>query len=142
MEIRLYITNSPVNKINKELTDERIENITLRRNFDLTNPTITFNIEDIGYNYLHIPDLNRYYFITDKRSTNNKIVEYVCSVDLLETYKDELLQSHVTYKRKLRTGDTLPTDLEFSVNSESFTYESDKGFNGNSMVLTTIGEGA
>ena len=142
MELRLYITESEVNRVNKVLTDERIENITLRRDFDLLSPSITLKIEDIGYNYLHIPELNRYYFINEKKSINNYMVQFNCECDLLESYKDEILSSHAVYKRKLRSGDTLPADLEFSVHTTSTTHESDKGFEGSSMILTTVGEGA
>lgn len=142
MELRLYITESEVNRLNKALTDERIENITLRRDFDLLSPVITLKIEDIGYNYIHIPDLNRFYFINEKKSINNSMVQFNCECDLLASYKDEILSSHAVYKRKLRAGDTLPADLEFSINTESTTYESDKGFEGSSMILTTVGEGA
>lgn len=143
MELKLYVTSSPVNQLDKVLTEERVENITLRRDFDILNPTITLKIEDIGYNYLYIDGLNRYYFVDEKRSINNEIIEFKCSVDLLMTYKDEIKNSHVTYKRKLRQGDTLSADLEFSVNTTSSIFESDKEHTGEgSIILTTIGEGA
>lgn len=61
--------------------------------FTITGLDITFNFGKLtlapSYNYCHIPDLRRYYFITDWYYSGG-LWTAVCSVDVLASFKDEI----------------------------------------------------
>ena len=62
----------------------------------VTNPVITIeqknNINITDYNYAHIPTFNRYYFISNITTINN-LWTLALSVDVLATYKPDILYS-------------------------------------------------
>ena len=65
----------------------------LKQNFTLTGLEVTFNFGKQLYapvfNYCHIPNLRRYYFITDWYY-NAGLWVAVCAVDVLATYKTQI----------------------------------------------------
>jgi len=114
----MYKVDDAVNVINKVKNNELVLNINLRQNFDIIKPVLllskndTINFND--YNYLHLPELKRFYFIDEVTGVNNKLFSLMCSCDLLETYKDEILNSNTRYFRKIRQGDYFEGDLDMS----------------------------
>lgn len=142
MELILYKTESADNVIGKTLSDPITMDINLRRGVDISAPVLRLKLDvDLtGYNYAQIADLNRYYFITDVESVTRDVWQLRLSVDVLETYKNEILSSHARLRRNIRTGDYLDATLDMSINRVSSTFESDKGFEGEpSLILTTVG---
>ena len=77
MKLFLYKVNDTENTVNKTLFDPLEIDIKLKSDTDIINPfiilkTITgYNFND--YNYAHIPDLERYYFIQSIDSVNAKM---------------------------------------------------------------------
>lgn len=145
MELILYKTDSADNVINKTLTDPITMNINLRRGVDISAPVLRLQLAaDLsGYNYAHIPDLNRYYFITDIESLTLDVWQLRLSVDVLESYKAEILASNARYNRNLRTGDYQTVNLGDNVKTDVALFESSQGLpEGSTLILTTIGEGA
>ena len=63
MQFILYNTLDGENVINKTLTDLMTVDINLKSSVDIVNPEIVLNGDFRGFNYAHIPELNRYYFI-------------------------------------------------------------------------------
>jgi len=118
MILKMYKVDDAVNVINKVKNNELVLNINLRQNFDIIKPVLllskndTINFND--YNYLHLPELKRFYFIDEVTGVNNKLFSLMCSCDLLETYKDEILNSNTRYFRKIRQGDYFEGDLDMS----------------------------
>lgn len=51
-------------------------------------------------NYAYIQRFNRHYFITDMRSVRNNLVEVSMHVDVLETYKDDILDLNAIIRRQ------------------------------------------
>lgn len=104
MNIILYVNNSEKNKIGKSLTQIDSFSGTLRENCDVLNPSITFDVDIsqvINANYMYIPDFNRYYFVTDIEILNNRLIRISGGVDVLETYKTQiLLQTGVIYRQE------------------------------------------
>lgn len=147
MELKLFSTDSAKNVIGKVLTNELSLNINLRKDFDITSPSLRLQIPPthnaLNFNYCRIVGLNRFYFIEDVNSINADIWEFVCSCDVLETYKADILLSNARLRRNIKTGDYLTTNLEFTTNVTVTNYESNAGFDGeDSMILTSVGGGS
>ena len=91
MEIKFYTTKSEFNRLEKTLENE----ITLEGNFknevDIMAPIICVkNTSIAGANYVHIPDLDRYYFIDKIEITRTQLLTVFLSLDVLMSYKEEI----------------------------------------------------
>lgn len=145
MDLTLYKTKSSKNTINKVLEAPLVVSIKLRKGFDIFSPTLMLEVPQgynlYDYNYLHISGIDRYYFIDDVTTVNFKIWHLACSVDVLETYKSQILASNVRYRRKLKNGDRMQITPDRLVDATITTYYSDGGFtDGETIILTTLGE--
>lgn len=99
MEIRLYTTSSPNNKLEKTLENEKIFDCKMKQYSDILYPLINlFSPVPLNYNYAYIPQYERYYFIDNVEYMQNNIYNLHLSVDVLQTYKDEILASKVKIK--------------------------------------------
>jgi|SRR5690554_2681892 len=145
MDLTLYKTESSKNTINKVLESPLAVSIKLRKGFDIFSPTLMLEVPQghnlYDYNYLHISGIDRYYFIDDVTTVNFRIWRLACSVDVLETYKTQILASNVRYRRKLKTGDRMQIAPDRLADATITVYESDGGFTeGETFILTTLGE--
>ena len=94
MELQLMRNNSEVKKVNKSLTEGITMFGTLRESSNVLSPSITIEIENPTiYNYAHIPEFNRYYFIKEFESIRKGLWRISLQVDTLYTYKDSILKS-------------------------------------------------
>lgn len=87
-----YNINDNINKINKTLTGSEQTTCDIINMTNIINPTIVVNSRYISKNYVYINDLNRYYFVKDITISNNMIIMQL-SIDVLYTYKNEILHS-------------------------------------------------
>jgi hypothetical protein len=102
MNVIFYRNTAPPNKVNKTnnlYDDLTVENVRFKENgaLDVLNPTIILGtITDIGdivkYNYVKIPKLDRYYFIS-KISTEGGLIRIDCKCDVLFSHKKDILSS-------------------------------------------------
>lgn len=100
MNVNLYKTQSPPNKVSKVLSNKKefegvrfIENDTL----DILNPSVLINLSTeisdvVKYNYMYIPKMNRYYFI-DKISTEGGLIRIDGRCDVLMSHSGDILNS-------------------------------------------------
>lgn len=144
MQVKLYQTQDAANVINKTLTGERIIDVALRRDFNLFSPEVVLKMANAGealaFNYAIIHDLEKRYFVDNVENVGAKRWRYTLSVDVLETYKNDVLNSKARFKRNIKTGDYLDAYIDMNVNKVSSTFESNKGFEGEpSLILTTVG---
>lgn len=109
MILTLYKTLDRGNVINKTLTNPEQITIFLKSDVDILSPELlleaTTGVSFSDYNYCHIDELNRYYFINEVVSVNNNIVKLICGVDCIETYKANILNSEARYGIPLGVGD-------------------------------------
>ena len=140
MKMYLYNVNDAENVINKNLVNGLEIDINLKASVDLVNPEIVLNGDFRGYNYAHLPDLNRYYFIDRIEQLNLKLVKLSLSCDVLETYKADILNSNARFKRNIKNGDYQNISIDYSNQTISTNYNSDgMPMNGNTMIISTIG---
>lgn len=95
MKLILYHNASDRNVINKELTEIETRTITLKKDTDLDRLQLFIHKIPSSVNYLYLELINKYYFIDSTKSVNNNMIELICSIDVLESYKTEILNSDV-----------------------------------------------
>ena len=96
MNIILYDNKSPKNKIGKTLANANSITGTLRGETSTSNIQMLLNIIDLNpYNYMYIADFDKYYFITNIISVRTGLWLVNASIDVLESYKNEILQLNV-----------------------------------------------
>lgn len=92
MDIKLYYTNSPNNKINKHLDFESLFTGSLRDASNILHPEIMIEAVSLAdFNYAYIPDFNRHYYIKEIESYRTGLWIVKMEVDVLETYRLSIL---------------------------------------------------
>ena len=94
----LYNNVSDSREINKNLTELSTINITLYLDTNVATPVFKVKNFINNANYMYVPDLHRYYYINNY-TLSNQCVYLHCSVDVLETYKTEILNSECLISR-------------------------------------------
>ena len=142
MKLLLYNNKSTSNTINKVLEDETEYNITFKDLTDITNPSIRLKTDDVpNFNYAYIPHLDRYYFINDVETFPNRMFTLHMEIDVLETYKEDILESVATVGRSKASNPYYDGGgYRSEVRNEHKIYESDTTVEfGENTILVTIG---
>ncbi len=140
MQLILYKNTSAENSINKVLTDGTVFNINFKGEVNIINPVIPLvrltGLDYREYNYAKILELGRFYFIDSIESSNAKIETLHLRTDVLETYKQDILNSYAAFNKKLEAGDYGETNISLTGEVEITNYLSDVTFGG--LVCTSI----
>lgn len=145
MTLTFYNNSSEVNKIGKALTELTSLEGTLRQGTSILNPVVRINralsVEEMKSNYLYIPEFERYYFITNIESVRNNIWDISASVDVLETYKLQILENTCVIARQENLWNMYLNDGQFKVyqNPNIVTKTFPSGFSTQSFVLAVSG---
>lgn len=95
MELKLFQNKSSENTINKDLTLITTKNINLKQSTNLYQTFLVFKNDGITdyskVNYAKM--LNKYYFVSHETIQNNSLIRLQLKEDVLETYKDDILNS-------------------------------------------------
>lgn len=67
--------------------------IVLKAPVTVTAPVIELDKAALDFNYCYIPEFKRYYFVQSATILTNDIIQYSLSVDVLATWKTEILAS-------------------------------------------------
>jgi hypothetical protein len=115
MNIELYTCTDPDNKLEK--TPALVKTITgdLHGDTSLTKPSFRcYGAYESGVNYVHVPLLNRWYYVEEVSLVNNKIFELHCSCDVLQSFKSYLTSDNVkVYDKQTRVySDQTPFKTE------------------------------
>ena len=122
------------------LSDSR--NVRLKEATSIDNPTFIIQGNEFDYNYAKWD--NRYYFVDTVVSVHDNLTEISCVLDVLATYKDEILAStqYVTYSN-ISGGNWLQDNrlpimknALTAVNTASLDFPSTQG----SYILTVLGQ--
>ena len=96
MKVEFYHTADNANTVNKTLQPIKTVDIIFRQAVNETTPFIIMNRDKLtGSNYVHIPNFNRYYFISSVDNYTANLIRINLVTDLLMTYKDDILNSTV-----------------------------------------------
>lgn len=144
MTITAYNNHSDSREINKVLTDEMtISNCILKDDTEIVNPTLIFaggsKLPDT-INYIYIPVFNRYYFVTNKTTENQRILVNL-HTDVLESRKAALLNNQCIVGRSTNIYNAYQVDEDIPmINSNEITITNfPSGFTGESLILTVAG---
>lgn len=99
MKITFYKYNGHTNNVNKTLNGGVEIDGRLRGECNILYPTIKIRSDKLfDYNYCYIPDFKRYYFVKSVTAEygDNTVYNVAMSVDVLQTYKDNILRSSGT----------------------------------------------
>ena len=143
MRIKLYNTSSDVNVLDKVLENEEIiDNADTNRDYNILNPIVRLVTENV-FNYCYIPDLGKYYYISNPIYLRHGIVELHLSIDVLMSYKDkikEIVATNIDSENynKYDSSNTFATESRQTIEKKEF--ESPFNSDGN-LVLICVNEG-
>lgn len=115
LTVKLHHNSSPDNKIGKQLDAGLTMNCVLKEESSILKPTIIIEAATppITYNYMYIQELQRYYFIDDIVSKNNKIWEITGHVDVLQTFQNGILAQDAVIRRQQNKYNLYLNDPDF-----------------------------
>ena len=110
----------------------------------ISSPKFTVKGDIRGYNYCYIPAFNRFYYIKDKQINGADIMTIPLEVDVLQSFKDEILacecivERQCTITNKYFNDNTYWTQQNASIVPQELTTN---GFDrsGNCFILTVAG---
>lgn len=142
MVIQFLHNKSEYNTINKntELIVEKT--IALKNDCDLVNPYVVLKLDDVLFlsNYAYIPKFKRYYFITGIEILSKTLVAVSMHVDVLESFKSDILAGTVHITESSNTDNYYPKELDSLTSVTSHKFISNKELVLNpSKVLATLG---
>ena len=141
MNITLFKTKSGNNVINKKLTSEKNlgNNCLLIDDTSVTNPAVLIggisSLDTISdYNYAHIPQCHRYYYINDIIALSGGRVKLILTVDVLKTYASDILASKQLITAEKDIGKMYLSDAQWTTDAR--TYNRAIYFNGDYFNTT------
>lgn len=142
MEAILYKNLSENNVIGKELQEIDRFNLYFKDLVNLNNPSLRLelDIKNKDYLYLYLTEIDKYYFVTRVTHVNNNLYDFDCECDVLETYKDEILNGYATYNIAIKQNDyNSNVSLENEIIRDIDVYKSDVILkNDDKYILSTI----
>lgn len=92
MDIVFYNNRSENNKIGKMLSQQTTLSGAFRDASNVISPRVTIEAGNLdGLNYAYIAQFGRYYFITEKTALRTNLWDVQLSVDVLESFKNQIL---------------------------------------------------
>ena len=150
MNITLYKTKSANNVINKKLISEKNlgNNCILADNTSVTSPTVIVggirSLDSISdYNYAHIPQCHRYYYINDIIALSGGRVKLVLTVDVLMSFKPDILSSTQLVTRQKDKGKMYLANADWTLDGRTYLRsqyfnENHFGTQNDTFVLITV----
>ena len=127
MNITLFKTKSGNNVINKKLTSEKNlgNNCLLIDDTSVTNPAVLIggisSLDTISdYNYAHIPQCHRYYYINDIIALSGGRVKLILTVDVLKTYASDILASKQLITAEKDIGKMYLSDAQWTTDARTY----------------------
>lgn len=151
MNVFLYQTADPNNKVSKSLNSELPLSGVLRSECSVLNPTIEIETSSniATFNYAFVQEFNRYYFITDIVAVGNNLWKVSMKCDVLMTYAYDIKGLTANIKRQKTDFNLMLEDSELPKYADDrvqcFNFpESLTPISGNQFkyYLTLIGGGA
>ena len=139
MLINFYHTDNPQNTIGKTLTQLTNKDITLKANTDLINPNLLFKNDNFNKEVNYMKMLDRYYFVELKFIRSNTLVILNCNLDVLETYKDLILNSQADIIEKSSISNVKQNDVTQETVTKVFKSDTIVP-DGSSIIMQTTGE--
>lgn len=139
MKLEFFHTDDSSNTINKTLTKISEKDVTLKASTDILAPRMVFLAKDFSTTINYMKMLDKYYFVDLQFIRNDSLVIVTSSIDVLETYKDIILNSQADIIKKSSAGNikqenVLPTTISKTFNSDKTLTKS------SSIIMVTSGQ--
>lgn len=139
MKLEFFHTDDSSNTINKTLTKISEKDVTLKASTDILAPRMVFLAKDFSTTINYMKMLDKYYFVDLQFIRNNSLAIVTSSIDVLETYKDIILNSQADIIKKSSAGNikqenVLPTTISKTFNSDKTLTKS------SSIIMVTSGQ--
>lgn len=123
MTVKFYTMALNPIVLNKTLGTATDKTCTIKDSLDVINPTIEldFDASILSKNYMYIPDLGRYYFITSIEIINHVIIVRG-HVDVLKTYNSQIRSGKCTATRSNKKNLTIPDSMIVTLPTEKIQY--------------------
>lgn len=128
MQVVLYVNKSDKRKLEKELIEVASIDCKIKDDCSILNPTLIIQIDSVAYNYAYIPEFNRYYYIDDIVTLNSRLKEISCSVDVRQSYREQLRNTSAIIARNERyynqyiPDNMIGADSRIEVTAKKFPY--------------------
>ena len=121
-------------------------NVYLKQDTSIINPTfvIESNNLDLNVNYCRCTETGRYYFIKDIICRHDHIYELVCEIDVLATFKTQILARSAFIKYASVGGSTripdprIATTMDLTINHASAAFPKSVGGNNYFISMNSI----
>ena len=111
MNLKIYNNNSNNNVLNKKITLVNELDFTLKSDNSILQPILVLKNYTSG-NYCYIDEFHRYYYIKDVRLLNGGLYELHLDVDVLMTYKDEIINAEWYSVNGVNV--TIPNEIDYN----------------------------
>lgn len=104
--INFFTNMSQSNVVNKEISEKGSASGVLRNGTSITDPIVQIELSSTNgmsfsdINYVYIEEFHRYYYVTSIRSVYNNMWEIACHVDVLMSFKDQILSQNAIVARQ------------------------------------------
>lgn len=153
MKITFYKYTGERNRLNKTLTNGATMDGNFTQAYYRNTPRLKIVSEtDFDYNYCYIEDSNRYYFIDSVMVTRNNFYECTMTLDVLMTYKNDILKLSGTVTRSTNfnylDGNSIPQTSKTNQKQYVFKttagdeYYDDKDYFFNEALTLLVGVGS
>lgn len=148
MQVTFYTITDDNNVINKTLgSGESKDVVDIDGTMDVLKPTFRIRKGELSksplkYNYCYIGSpYNRYYYMNAKQPTINHIFECQCNVDVLMSFKEEILQQQAIVERSAKYYNTYITDESYTIQNRTRTQtiQFPNGFETDNLILVCAG---
>lgn len=96
MEIELYYNHSDYRYINKDVEFGEVINGTLKDATSIMSPVVLVDSDSIlRYNYVYIPEFQRYYEVTEVTSVRTGLWEVSMKCDVLMSFRGDIMATQV-----------------------------------------------
>lgn len=145
MNVVIGNTKNDKNNLIKDFTIVKEFTAILKTDTSIIAPTLIVNnlsIEELTQcNYCYIADLKRYYFVKNINLNSNNTISIECEVDVLNSFKEEILLINGTVKRAENLNNGYIIDSEYKALSYSniVTKRFPHAMEQDSFILMTVG---
>ena len=145
MQVIFYYNASDDRVINKVLIDGLTLEGQARDSVNIMNPVVRFESDAVlRYNYAYIPELQRYYAVTEITVAYDNLYDVSFAVDVLMSFRGDILTYQVIVDKQSmpENGDEYIDDGSLVCDNVMFTrlHEFANGFNNNpEYILITAG---
>lgn len=143
MNVILYQYNGDPRVLNKYLTKiATVDIIAITNDTDILTPSIIIGTRAFNFNYVYIPNFNRYYYVNDIKLMSGERIQIDLGVDVLMSHKAAIYNTRVIANRSASNSDPYIIDDKIGSRDKAQIYIRNVGgspFNTKSYVLTVGG---